>query len=463
MRLVGPRQIRLDLRRTMGKAFQQPAWWVGILASAGALLACTHAVPPSERRPSDNAALEAQARRDLGPDPFRELDAGAAPIAAAAKPNVIEPAPEPDPRAEADAAIQAALHSTDCAAHLATVAANSRASPRALRDGLAAAERCQERARDLRGARRTARKLLLTCGPDGLAGCRARTLALWRRLAARSPKDAALATLAKETASKDSCLNAAEAVARGEKPLDGCLAPAEALYRSEGDALMRARAKLARARHAVRLNDPRAERLLADAADACQEPRCEAVQNQALAAYATWAAAQHRPETVLQLRLRQDALAAQALPPGRRRYARSAQVDAACAALDEAEGSGSCRALERRVTGTWTFHDWSTRDFPGELPKESILRANDDYAPTLQDCFRDQATRLPVPSSVRYHVRWMVTLDGRADQVHIDPPGDDAGPLAGCLRTRFAAWRYPRSHGENQHVEQSFTVTAKAR
>jgi hypothetical protein len=437
---------------------------IGLLALV-AVAGCAHREAPSAE-PGPSAELEAKARNDVGPDPFRELDAGPPP---APPPPVVEAAPARDPRLDDEAAIHAALKGRDCPAIHAALEAHAQASPAVVREALTAAERCEEKAKDLPAARATAAKLLLTCGPEALARCRSKALGLWRRLAGMAPKEPALANRARDVAEKDACLAKAERQVNGDKPLDACLAQAEALYRAEKDELMRARVKLLRARHAVHRGDAGAEKLLAEAADACTAPRCGAVQGQALEAYAAWAVAQKRSELALEVRLRQDALAARAVPPEKRPYCRSERTDAACAALDAEKSAGSCRALERKVTGHWTFHDWAAREVPGDLPEDQVRRANDDFAITLQDCFHDEAGRLPPPApgqgpvSQSFKVRWMVTLDGRADQVHLAPPADDAGPLAACLRERFAAWRYPRSHGENQHVEQGFTVSARVR
>ena len=48
----------------------------------------------------------------------------------------------------------------------------------------------------------------------------------------------------------------------------------------------------------------------------------------------------------------------------------------------------------------------------------------------------------------------------------IYPRGDkkdrQEGRLGQCLRDRFAVWRYPKYAGELQHVEQSFTISARS-
>ena len=61
----------------------------------------------------------------------------------------------------------------------------------------------------------------------------------------------------------------------------------------------------------------------------------------------------------------------------------------------------------------------------------------------------------------RYTVRWTVRNDGRISEVLLDRRESNEGPLARCMRSQMAVWRYPRYEGELQHVEQSFLVTAR--
>lgn len=425
------------------------------LASAAWVAACA-----TTSAPLPPPSAPAPAHVDLGPDPFRELDAGPPPAPA---PVSVEPAPPPDPRLADEAALRALQAGTNCAAMVAGAAKPGHASAGTVRELLAAAERCQEHSKDVAAARETARALLLACGPDGVSRCRAKALGLMKRLANAKPRAPALAAHARELEKADLCATQAERAAANGAALPPCLAAADALYRAEGDALMHQRALAARALSTARTDAVAADRLYTLAAAACTAPRCASESIRVLDGQAALASKQGRLDAVLLIRLQQDRVAVEALAPERRDHARSAKVDAACAALDAAQGPGTCRALEKKTQGYWTFHDPTAHVFAGDLPKDEALRANDDYLVTLQDCFRDEATRLPIPSQVRFHLRWTITPEGRADQVHLDLPADDQGPLAGCLRERFKLWRYPRSHGELQHVEQSFTVTAHPR
>ena len=402
----------------------------------------------------------------MGGNPFDEPDAGApAPeVVRAPDPEVVPP---PDPRAIDDAAVQAKLGTSDCPALHAALKAHPAASPAVVFGALAAAERCEARAAKLADARATAQAMLSACGPDHVDRCRARVLRLWRKLAAQRPRDPKLMARAKTVSDHDACLARAERTTQG--PIDPCLEAADAGYRRAHDGLQHARVKLVQARRAAQARGPSAERRLAQAAKACAAPRCARVTGRALQAYARWAAAQHRADLVLELRLRQDALAAESLPPADRRYARSARTDAACAALDALQGPGTCRALEQRTMGHLTFHDASKTEVPGELPRDRVLAVGEEFKVTLEGCLRAEAARLPVPAAgmgpsfERIGVRWSITPQGRVTQVRLDPLALEQAPVGQCLRAQFATWRYPRSHGEDAQVEQTFTVTARSR
>jgi hypothetical protein len=432
--------------------------WLLVLRPGVLLLTSCASAPVA---PAATQRGTAASHLDLGPDPFRELDAGPPPLAPATA--AVEPAPAPDPRIEEEAALRALARGPDCAAMRAGLAAHAEVSPAAVKDVLAAEARCEERARNVTAARGTAQALLLACGPDAIARCRTRTLGLQRRLAAAAPRSPSMTAHVKAVGEADACLVKAERAASHGAPLPPCLGTAEALYRADADALMRQRALFLHARAALPRDPAAADRLLSQAASACGAPRCAVEKIRVLDAQAALALKQGHLDQVLLTRLQQDRVAVEALPPARRDYARSAKVEAACAALDAAQGAGACRALEKKSEGHWTFHDPLAHVFAGDLPREEALRTNDDFQVTLQECFRDEAGRLPVPSQVRFHLRWTINQEGRVEQVHLDVPADDQGPLASCLRERFKIWRYPRSGGELQHVEQSFTVTARPR
>ena len=93
----------------------------------------------------------------------------------------------------------------------------------------------------------------------------------------------------------------------------------------------------------------------------------------------------------------------------------------------------------------------------------TVEEVNAHYGPTLQDCLKAEAQRLTPPAREVYTVRWVVLNEGRTAQVHLEQQRQDRGPLAQCLRTRLADWRYPRFKGEWQHVEQRFTIDAVPR
>ena len=137
-------------------------------------------------------------------------------------------------------------------------------------------------------------------------------------------------------------------------------------------------------------------------------------------------------------------------------------LDQTCVSYDTAHSSGSCRALERKVLGRWTFHDFSKEQGRDGLSADQVRMVNEHFAPLLQECLAEQARRMTPPDAQRFDVRWVVFNDGRVGEVHLRKDLDES-LLARCLRTQFNGWRYPRYEGEYQNVEQSFTVTAVER
>jgi hypothetical protein len=137
-------------------------------------------------------------------------------------------------------------------------------------------------------------------------------------------------------------------------------------------------------------------------------------------------------------------------------------LDAACSRLDARAGAGACRALERQLSGGWTFRDYSLEHAGEGLTPERVRVVNEHYAPLLQACLTEQARRLTPPDAQTFELRWTVHNDGRVRDAHLQPDLDQL-PLAKCLRAQFSSWRYPRFEGELQNIEQTFTVTANRR
>ncbi|WP_206688952.1 hypothetical protein, partial [Streptococcus pseudopneumoniae] len=82
-------------------------------------------------------------------------------------------------------------------------------------------------------------------------------------------------------------------------------------------------------------------------------------------------------------------------------------------------GAGSCRKLERQLTTTLSFRDFS-KDKSGQgLPADVVKTVNDHFAPMLQSCLEAQARRLTPPDSMTYDVQWTVSNEGRVTEVHL--------------------------------------------
>jgi hypothetical protein len=468
-----------------------------LLGAGVGLLGCSHTETNTASDPTPTTIAEDKVRADLGADPFAETDAGPAlggsfdagaslspqaslvaagpvdslgtqpPTSPASTGGALTADPPKSTRDQDDAAIKSALAAAakadpaTCGGQL--VAAEHEhpdASPALRQQLFTTIARCEEKAKVLPKARWAAMKLLASCGPEVVDRCRSKAIALLRRLASAAPKDAALVESLGTLTKADACLNKLEASSATK--LDPCSHEADSAYRHFEDKLMLSRLRLAEAREAVRAKDPNVEHAFGRALQACTEARCAKQRSKIFDAEANYFTTQKKFEEAATARLQQNQLQAETVPADKRRYTRSRALDQACNKLDEDKGAGSCRALELKVTGAWTFHDWSAKN-EGGLGKERILQVNDEFAVTLQDCFHEQALRLPVPSTATYQLSWMIGNDGHVAQVHVMPHDNDDGPLAVCLRDRFSVWRYPRYEGENQHVDQNFTVTAKAR
>lgn len=194
-------------------------------------------------------------------------------------------------------------------------------------------------------------------------------------------------------------------------------------------------------------------------------PGCLSVRRAILAKLAAAAAEADDAEGVVKAWLKEGQVAAALGPPELATWARHTSLDAACVRYEQKAGAGACRKLEKQVTRTWTFRDFS-KDSAGQgLRAELVRQVNEHYAPLLQECLSEQAQRMLEGASsdaARYEVHWTVQNDGRVRDAHLRRDLDQT-PLARCVRAQFSSWRYPRFEGEFQNVEQSFVVTATAR
>lgn len=296
----------------------------------------------------------------------------------------------------------------------------------------------------------------LACGPEKLDACRnaaTQALAQAAKLPGAKPTTAALARTLDEA---DDCAVKAER----SQTTPPCAAAAQRAAQQQKDALLLQRFALAAALHEK--NEDRQVALLEKAEGRCALPSCAGLRRKALARLMSLAKAKGDVEGHVRLALRDQDVATATLSDAERFYARTKELDVACPAYDAAMGPGACRALEKKVTGRWTFKDWSRESAGQGLSADVVRRVNEHFSPLLQDCLAEQARRMTPPDAQRFDVRWVVVNDGRVAEAHLRRDLDDV-PLAHCLRAQFAAWRYPRYEGEYQHVEQSFTVTATER
>lgn len=306
-------------------------------------------------------------------------------------------------------------------------------------------------------AQQAARAWLSSCGGDGVDACRAsafNALLSTTKLAPETSK--ALRDEVSELQKADACFKASERA----KKLERCFADAERTARKSHDELLLARAALAKAMAAP---EPKQPALLQAVDRQCERVACVSVRRRALAKLISQARAEKRFEDAARFAFRDVQALALTVAEAERTWVRPPETEAVCLLLDTQAGPGSCRKLEKQVTGGWTFRDFSKERAKEGLSPEQVHTVNEHYAPLLQDCLAAQAKRLRPPDSARYELRWMVFNDGRVGEVHFKDAALETSDLASCLRAQFATWRYPPYQGEWQHVDQAFTVTAVER
>ncbi len=348
--------------------------------------------------------------------------------------------------------------------------------------------RLAEAKKDGKAARAALERWLLSCGPDRVNGCRSdkvlydkaiKDIEKGRYEVARLTLNTLINTYdtseylaksklaesgwakkgAEQIREADDCLQKAEAPSRARSPSPRCLELAMGIYKRFGDRLQIARVHLARGLTAG--SDAEAAPHFIRAEKACDEPRCLSVRRRALKLLGWNRVRQGDLAGAARSMLADMRLFASTLPPERRAFGRTREVDQVCALLDAREGQGSCRRIERAENGGYTFRDFSQERVGEGLPEDKVRLVNEHFGVLMQDCLQREAARLSPPASARYEVHWMVTNDGRVDQVRMGRKDHDTSPFADCVRKQFAMWRYPRYSGERQHVEQVFTVNAR--
>jgi hypothetical protein len=422
-----------------------------------------HAAPaPAEEPPAENTAVPSDhAALSAAFDPQKPV------VASPVEHNVPSP-PAPltadDSEAkrvftEALAHARAPLATADeegASATLKTLAtAAEAAGPVALQQYYELEVRVLHRLKEPAAAVKSAERWLKRCGPTRVEACRRKALGAVRSNA-EGAGGHAVRERAATVAEHDACLLRAEASPSSKPP---CLGAALAFYQREGDALMAQRVLWARTRA-----DPHVLTAQAvwDVEKACTHPRCSEVRRLILKAGAASSLRADDVRPAALMAFREQELSVPGLPADQRAYARTALTEQVCAALDAQEGAGACRKLEKETLGHYQFRDFSREASKGEgLPPAKVKVVNEQFSVLIESCLAEQIERMEPPSAERFLVRWVVTNEGRVDQVHMDKKDQEDGLLAQCLRGQFAFWRYPRYRGELQNVEQTFLVSAR--
>ena len=236
-------------------------------------------------------------------------------------------------------------------------------------------------------------------------------------------------------------------------------------YKRAGDQLMVARVRLVKGRALAQepKPGPAALAMLENVVKECDVPRCAAVRRSAYRLTAMVAARSEDWEGAAKATMAEARLDLQGLPAAKRFYLRSDAVDKMCEKFDAHAGAGACRKLEKQQFGELTYRDFSVLKAKAGLSTGWVTTVGNHYRFGVDDCLAKEAERLKPPASETYAVRWMVLNDGRVAEMHMGRQEQENSTLASCLRQQFGWWRYPRYDGEFQHVEQTFTVTARER
>ena len=296
----------------------------------------------------------------------------------------------------------------------------------------------------------------LACGPEKADSCRSAAIAGLGSVAKLKGADKNVAKQLRELQDAEVCAAKTE---KAPKP-QPCESTALHLAAKEKDGYLAQKLHLGQA---LREEDEKKQVALLEKAEGqCTKLQCAALRRKALGKLIQHARAKNDVDAAVKYALREVAVIMAALPEENKAWARTGMLDQTCVSYDTAHTPGSCRALEKKTLGRWTFHDYS-KDQAGEgLSADQVRSVNEHFAPLLQECLSEQARRMTPPDAQRFEVRWVVFNDGRVGEVHLKKEHDES-PLAKCLRAQFAGWRYPKYQGEYQNVEQSFTVTAVVR
>lgn len=429
-----------------------------LLSSTLLVLACATPSATSREAPGDAETRAASGGgEDLSQAWEREPEK---PAAAPVRPPEVEKVDRAEAHRAALATGQAALKSKRL--DDARTAAQQAVTEAATLDGEARftahqlAFRVELAAADVDAAQRAAHAWRLACGPEKLDACRSAAVAALGAAAKSKGADKQLGKLARAQHDAELCAVKAE---KGAKP-HPCEATTLTLARRGQDPLLAQRVLLGQALREG--DDGRQGALLEKTEGACDLPQCAGLRRKALTRLVALARAKNDVDGAVKLALREVAVVAAGLPEDERTWTRTALLDQTCVSYDTAHAPGSCRALEKKTLGRWTFHDYSRERAGQGLSADQVRVVNEHFAPLLQECLAEQARRMTPPDAQRFEVRWVVFNDGRVGEAHLRKDLDET-LLAKCLRAQFAGWRYPRYEGEYQNVEQSFTVTAVER
>jgi len=322
----------------------------------------------------------------------------------------------------------------------------------------------------LQEARKAYRAALAACASAGDARCRLRLLGRLARPTKGWPKrDAAgYKELAAAWARADKLWNRAEKMPRRAQPPDDIDPDVFQL-----EAMAREIEELARKMHDLELQARSLEiegRILAgsgypddeldkyrEGAELCSGLACPAARRRLLGRIARLQEKRGKLEEAYRLYAVINKETHAALPPEKRRYQRSADLDRVCGRLRQAGGSTACLTIERKAAGYGTFHDRSRAPVRSELSKAAMREVHQEYIPLLHACLFEAARSGEVEPGERFELNWAVTNEGRVTRFEAYPSVDGLR-LGACFHQALSLFRYPRYRGERRTVTVPLAV-----
>lgn len=142
-------------------------------------------------------------------------------------------------------------------------------------------------------------------------------------------------------------------------------------------------------------------------------------------------------------------------PAAARTFGRTRTTSDVCFAL-ALEGT-SCRAIEKRLSLTPSFYDFSVEKsvegFDPERGEAALHEATDHLFACVKKAANDRSL-----DARRLEIEWTVLHSGRAKKLSLKPTRLQGTPVDACVDDALSRVRYPRYDGELHHVVLPFDI-----